>query len=209
MGLTPELIVQALQLSSFDAAAYQKLMAPVPRAIRRPENLAGRPRVGAVLLLLYPKNGQLHFVLTRRQEDLNAHAGQISFPGGRQDDGETLAQTALRETHEEIGIDPAHIQLLGELTSIYIPPSDFEVHPFVGWQNSTPLFRPAVGEVAEILEVPLTHLFDPTHRRQEPRDFNGLTLQIPYFAVGEHKVWGATAVMLSEFFGRLEQLLTS
>ena len=207
MNVSLDLIQKALLLADFDAAAYQRLMAPAPRAIRRPENLQGRPRVGAVLLLLYPKDGQLHFVLTRRRDDLNSHAGQISFPGGRQDEGEMLGQTALREAHEEVGIDPTQVLMLGDMTPIYIPPSDFEVHPFVGWYAAAPTFYPAEWEVAEILEVPLRHLLDPANRRHEPRDFNGLTLQIPYFAVGEHKVWGATAVMLSEFAGRMEQVI--
>lgn len=207
MNITLDLIAQALQLEGFDAAAYQRQMAPLPRPIRRPDNLQGKARVGAVLLLLYPKDEQLHLVLTRRRDDLNSHAGQISFPGGRQDDGEPLTQTALREAYEEVGIIPAQVQILGELTPIYIPPSDFEVHPFVGWHAAAPQFLPAEWEVAEILEVPLPHLFDPTNRRQEPRDFNGYTLQIPYFAIGEHKVWGATAIMLSEFVGRLETMM--
>lgn len=207
MNITLDLIAQALQLEGFDAAAYQRLMAPIPRPIRRPDNLQGKARVGAVLLLLYPKDEQLHLVLTRRRDDLNSHAGQISFPGGRQDDGEPLTQTALREAYEEVGIIPAQVQILGELTPIYIPPSDFEVHPFVGWHAAAAQFLPAEWEVAEILEVPLPHLFDPANRREEPRDFNGYTLQIPYFAVGEHKVWGATAIMLSEFVGRLESVV--
>lgn len=207
MNITLDLVEQALKLEGFDAAAYQRQMAPVARAIRRPDNLQGKARVGAVLLLLYPKEEQFYFVLTRRRDDLNSHAGQISFPGGRQDDGELLTQTALREAHEEVGIVPAEVKILGELTPIYIPPSDFEVHPFVGWHAAAPQFLPGEWEVAEILEVPLPHLFDPANRRQEPRDFNGYTLQIPYFAVGEHKVWGATAIMLSEFVGRLETMM--
>ncbi|MBP8000029.1 MAG: CoA pyrophosphatase [Chloroflexi bacterium] len=206
MNASLELIQQALNLTDFDPVTHQRQMAPVPRPIRRPENLSGRPRIGAVLLLLYPKQDQLHLVLTRRRDDLNSHAGQISFPGGRQDEGESLTQTALREAHEEVGVDAAQIHVLGELTPIYIPPSDFEVHPFVGWLAAAPTFYPAEWEVAEIVEVPLSHLLNPTTKRQEPRDFNGLTLQIPYYAVGEHKVWGATAIMLSEFMGRMEEV---
>lgn len=204
MELSLTTIQQALHLEGFDPTEHQSKMAPMTRPIRRPDNMTGRPRVGAVLLLLYPKNSQLHFVLTRRRDDLNSHAGQISFPGGRQEDGEPLPLTALREAQEEVGVDPKQVRILGELTPIYIPPSDFEVHPFVGWSAAAPIFFPAEWEVAEILEVPLPHLFDPAYHRQEPRDFNGFTLQIPYYAVGEHKVWGATAIMLSEFVGRIE-----
>ncbi len=207
MELSLTTIQQALHLDGFDPTDFQRKMAPVPRPIRRPDNMAGRPRIGAVLLLLYPKNEQLHFVLTRRRDDLKSHGGQISFPGGRQEEGEPLPLTALREAHEEVGVDPQLVRIIGEMTPIYIPPSDFEVHPFVGWAAAAPIFYPAEWEVAEILEVPLPHLFDQTNHRQEPRDFNGLTLQIPYYAVGEHKVWGATAIMLSEFAGRVQSVL--
>ena len=194
----------ALQMPGFDVAAAHQLMSPPIRLRVRGPNQQGKPRVGGVLLLIYCFNDELHLVLTRRREDLNAHAGQISFPGGRQEPDEPLGVTALREMREEVGISETAVSLIGQLTQIYIPPSDFEVHPFVGWyENGRPRFSPGMDEVAEIIEVPLSHLLDPNTRREEPWDFRGQQINIPFFDVEGHKVWGATAIMLSEFIERL------
>ena len=181
-------------------------MVPVPRGNVRPPEMSGQARQGGVLVLIFEKNGQSHLLLTRRRDDLQQHAGQISFPGGRREDGETLRETALREAHEEVGIRPAEVQVLGELTSLYIMPSDFEVHPFVAWHTGQPTYIIQVDEVAEILEVPISFLLDPTHRHEEPWEIRGYELQVPFYLVGEHKVWGATAMMLSEFLERLRVL---
>lgn len=178
-------------------------MKPLPRETYRSPARPGSPREGAVLLLLYPKRQEICIVLTRRRDDLQAHAGQISFPGGRREVLETPAHAALRETHEEIGVDPSQVQLLGELTPLYIPPSDFEVHPFVGWHEQPASFSPQPSEVAELLEVPLQMLFDAKTRQEETWHQRGLELQVPYFSIGLHKVWGATAMILSEFVERL------
>lgn len=204
-SLTINKIHQALELNNFDTVAAQKKMLPFGSAERiLPDNAIFR--VGAVLLLLYCRANEINLVLTKRREDLNSHAGQISFPGGRQEDAETLLTTALRETEEEVGIPTTAVQTLGQLTSIYIPPSGFLVHPFVGWyQNggSEPTFIPCDGEVAEIIEVPLKMLLAPETAVAEPWDFKGREVMVPYFAIAGHKVWGATAIMLSEFVERL------
>ena len=199
----------ALTLEEFDVLSAHRSMVPMARNNKRPSSLAGSARVSAVLLLLYCKQDALHIVLTRRRDDLNSHAGQISFPGGRQEAQETLQQTALRETDEEIGVPPTAITLFGKLTDIYIPPSDYEVHPFVGWfhNGKRPSFQPAVTEVADILEVPLAHLMRPSTRKTGPWEFRGNKITVPYYDVEGQMVWGATAVMLSEFLGRLSIVL--
>jgi hypothetical protein len=111
------------------------------------------------------------------------------------------------EAYEEIGIAPEELALLGRLSHLYIPPSDYEVHPFVAWhKNGRPTFTPQETEVAEILEVPLSHLLDPTTRQQETWQIRGYELEVPYYLVSGHKVWGATAMMLSEFLDRLEKV---
>lgn len=196
---------EAMQLHEFDVLAAQREMIPLARVNKRPSDMPGQPRIGAVLLLLYCKENRLHIVLTERRADLSSHAGQISFPGGRRESTETLQVTALRETHEEIGVPPTAVTILGQMSDIYIPPSDFEVHPFVGWYHNgkRPSFQPAVTEVAQILEVPLSHLMHPDTRKTGPWQFRGMTLTVPYFDVEGHMVWGATAIMLSEFLGRL------
>ena len=194
----------ALQLSSFDVQAAHERMSPRMRPRVREYARQGNPRVGGVLLMLYCLDNELHFVLTRRRDNLNSHAGQISFPGGKQEPGEGVQQTALRETREEVGIPETAVSIIGQLSQIYIPPSDFEVHPFVGWyKNGRPQFLPDTSEVAEIIEVPVAHVLDPATRVEEPWDFRGQQITIPFFDVNGHKVWGATAIMLSEFVERL------
>ncbi|WP_420645784.1 NUDIX hydrolase [Candidatus Leptofilum sp.] len=205
MELTTAVIQRALSLPNFDAHAAHYHMLPTDRSRQRPPELSGHPRVGGVLLLLYPHLQNTYLALTRRRDDLNAHAGQISFPGGRQESGETAVQAALRETEEEIGVPSRKVTVLGELTSIYIPPSDFEVHPFVGWVNGgeRPFFTPEAREVAEILEVPITHLLDPNTREVGPHPVRDAVYTVPYYNVYGHRVWGATAIILSEFLERL------
>ncbi len=198
-------VARALKSADIDAETAQKKMVPRPRGTRS-SGLAGQPREGAVLVILYQLNSATHLVLTRRRDDLNSHAGQISFPGGRRENGESLIATAVREAQEELSVNPGNLNHLGRLACLYIPPSDYEVHPFVAWHDGRPLFIPQVGEVAEILEVPLSHLLDPATCREEVWEIRGFQVEVPYFLVGGHKVWGATAMMLSEFIDRLRTL---
>ncbi len=203
MKLSLSLIERALALPDFDSFAAQQKMTPASRTNVRPQAWPGRARQGAVLLMLYCRREAWHVLLTRRPEEMNNHGGQISFPGGRQEHDESLAETALRETEEEVGVPPAGVRLLGELATLYIPPSDFQVHPFVGYHPGPVTFHRNPVEVAEVLEVPLTHLLDPATRREEEWNLHGWLVTVPFFQVGPHKVWGATAMMLSEFLERL------
>ncbi|MFQ5855692.1 MAG: NUDIX hydrolase [Anaerolineae bacterium] len=174
----------------------QMRMSPRPRA----SSVSDAPaRGGGVLLLLYPRDGRLHLVLTRRTEHLPNHQGQISLPGGAQDAGESFEETALREAREELDVDPTGIQVLGRLTPLYIPPSNYCIRPVVGYVPARPVFHPDPREVAEVLEVPLATLLDPSTVHQEDWHLRGMTVRVPFFAVNEHKVWGATAMVLAEF----------
>ncbi|MFN2138544.1 MAG: NUDIX hydrolase [Candidatus Promineifilaceae bacterium] len=196
---------QALALADFDAAAAQRKMAPINRSEVRPANLSGAARLGGVLALFYRRAGIWHIVLTRRRDDMPSHPGQISFPGGRNRAPESVLETALRETEEEIGVTQETVEILGALTPIYVPPSDYEVHPFVARYTGEdgPTFRAQPREVAQVIEAPLAALLDPGARVEETRHVGGQDIRVPYFALGEHKVWGATAVMLSELVERL------
>jgi 8-oxo-dGTP pyrophosphatase MutT (NUDIX family) len=196
-------VQQALAWPDFDAHWAQYQMAPRPRTQYRPPAVPGAPRQGGVLLLLYPWAGRLSLVLTRRTSTVENHQGQISLPGGSQEPGETLAETALRETGEELGIAVARDTLLGRLASLYIPPSDFEIHPFVAYCPARPALKPAPAEVAELLEVPLNLLLDPAVHRDEEWTLRGLQVQVPFYLIEGHKVWGATAMVLSEMEQRL------
>jgi 8-oxo-dGTP pyrophosphatase MutT (NUDIX family) len=182
-------------LPGFEA---QLTMSPQPRPFSPPPGV--EPRQAGVLLLLYPINGVLHLVLTVRTSDLNHHSGQVSLPGGGWEEGDaSLEETALREAREEIGIDTDDLELLGFLTPIYVPPSNNIVHPFVAYVPQHPAFHPDPKEVAELLDVPLHLFLDPAKRREEDWTWRGAPLHVPFYAVGEHKVWGATAIILAEF----------
>jgi 8-oxo-dGTP pyrophosphatase MutT (NUDIX family) len=196
-----------LALQDFDVARAQLRMAPIVRPLRRDPQREGSPRLAAVLVLLFPSPGGLMLVLIRRHEYEGVHSGQISLPGGKHEDTESFWETALRETDEELGIAPHRIRWMGNLTPLYIPPSDFEVHPFVGYTPDHPQWTPDPLEVAEVIEVPLSILFDDSLKRSEEVARNGVTFQMPYYAINGHKVWGATAIMLSELEGRLRQVI--
>jgi 8-oxo-dGTP pyrophosphatase MutT (NUDIX family) len=183
--------------------AAQRRMAPRPR-VELPA-LAIDYRDAGVLLLLYPQGQGLSLALTRRCDHLAAHAGQISLPGGlREPEDASLAASALREAHEELGIDPRGLELLGPLSPVEIPVSAFRIHPWVAYAPARPAFRPDPAEVAELLEVPVDLLLDPATRAVEVRLIRGYEADVPYFLVYGHKVWGATAVVLGEFVALLE-----
>lgn len=200
-------VLTALALEDFDPLAAQRLMAPVPRALRRSDQQSGKARRASVLVLLYPADAGLALVLTRRSSNPHdVHSGQISLPGGAQEPGETVIQTALRETKEELGVE-GPVQILGTLACLYIQPSDFEVRPVVGSTDQRPVWKPDFQEVAEVLECPVAWLLDETHKVVEEWDFNGSKIKVPWYDVHRHKVWGATAIILSELEQRLRRVL--
>lgn len=161
----------------------------------------GRP--AAVLVLLYPFEYTTALVLTQRHADLKDHSGQIAFPGGRIEHGETPVEAALREGWEEVGVDPDAADVLGTLTDLYIPPSDFTVTPVVAAIYERPVFRPQEEEVDVIIEVPLPALLDPASRTTALWTLRGQEIEIPYFAFGQFEIWGATAMILAEFLALL------
>jgi 8-oxo-dGTP pyrophosphatase MutT (NUDIX family) len=163
-------------------------------------------REAGVLVLLFPAGNALSIVLTVRRDHLPDHAGQIAFPGGQRERGETLRETALREAHEEVALDPACVDVLGMLTPLYIPPSNFCVHPFVGVAPEPLDLRPTDDEVGAILRVPIAHLLGPAALRRETWTLHGQDVEVPFFDVGGHKVWGATAMMLAELLALCKEV---
>ncbi len=151
-----------------------------------------------VLVLLYPWREKLSLVLTRRTSTVAHHQAQISFPGGRMDKGESAVAAAIREAHEELQIMPDSIRILGELTPLYVPPSNYCIYPVVAGVVERPDFRPSPIEVAEIIEVPVEHLLDPTNVRQETWPLRGMDVRVPFYLFKDHKIWGATAMILAE-----------
>jgi len=177
----------------------QFTMAP---AYRQDPTLASvqnkRCREAGVLVPIFPHEGHPVVILTVRHSHLKQHAGQVSFPGGRREPDENLVATALREAHEEISIEPETVEVLGPLTPLYIPPSNFCVYPYVGTIPTLPDLRLQDDEVEAVLRVPLAHLLDPGTRTIEPWSLRGKVVDVPFFAIEGHKVWGATAMMLAE-----------
>lgn len=171
---------------------------------RRPGPPPPGTREAAVLHVLYPTATGWHFALILRAEHIgnDAHRGQIGLPGGKIEPTDpSPAAAALRETEEEIGVPTAQIELLGALTPLYIPVSRFRVHPFVGVTATRPRLVPQPSEVADIYELPLRELVDPANVRTIDLPFGErLTLQnVPYYHLQERVVWGATAMILSEW----------
>jgi 8-oxo-dGTP pyrophosphatase MutT (NUDIX family) len=177
----------------------QMRMSTRPRSGLETRSPGHQPRQGGVLILLYPKDGHLHFPLTRRTETVEDHKGQISLPGGAREGDELLEWTALRETYEELGVDPQSVKVLGMLTPLYIFPSDYCITPYVAARPDRPTFVPDPAEVAEVLEVPLLMLLDLAIQREEEWVLHGTAARVPFYQIDEHKVWGATAMVLSEF----------
>ncbi|MEN8958011.1 MAG: CoA pyrophosphatase [Flavobacteriales bacterium] len=169
---------------------YRKLTKTIP------ENR----RESAVLVMLYWKNNELYFPLIQRQTYKGVHSGQVSFPGGKVEESDaTTQQTALRETEEEIGIATRKIEVIGELTEVYIPPSNFLVSVYLSVHESEPEFVKEEKEVHEILEIPLSQVLDESNIKTTAVEVgNGMRLETPYFNLENKIVWGATAAILSE-----------
>ncbi len=160
-------------------------------------------RLAAVLALLYPKNEDWHLVLIERvsTNPKDRHRGQISFPGGKHEpEDPSLLYTAIREAEEEVGVVADVIHPLGALTELYIPVSNFLVHPFVGYLDHRPEFSPQLTEVQSILEVPFDYFLDEANIQFTDMTISkGITLRkVPYYNVADKVLWGATAMMLRE-----------
>jgi 8-oxo-dGTP pyrophosphatase MutT (NUDIX family) len=152
----------------------------------------------AVLIPLFEKNGEYHVLLTRRTERVRHHKGQISFPGGRQDHGEDLLATALREAKEEMGIEEKDVCILGELDDMCTFSSDFCIAPFVGLIPYPYPFKINRHEIEEVLEVPLSVFLDETKFREELRSRNGELVPVYFYEHDAHTIWGATAQILKQ-----------
>jgi 8-oxo-dGTP pyrophosphatase MutT (NUDIX family) len=161
------------------------------------------PKIASTLLLLYPKDYEIFFCLIERQEYEGTHSNQISFPGGKNESGETIKQTAIRETYEEVGVETLSVNIIGELTQVYIPPSNYLIHPFVGYCDFAPKFKPNSREVKNIIEVNIKELYKKEVIKRKKMTFkkngNNVDYDVPYLDLNDKLVWGATSVILNEF----------
>ena len=197
LNYIPKILTQPLP----GVSAHIK-MAPIERiATLSPEYYSkNNPRQSAVMMLFYPKLGHATIVLIKRNTYPGIHSAQISFPGGKTEEyDKDLKDTALRETWEEIGVLQNDIDVVMPFTQIYIPPSNFLVAPFLGLTLNSPVFKPNPDEVQELIELPLdVFLDDSTVIDTQMQMANSQSMSVPAFKVGEHFVWGATAMILSE-----------
>ena len=156
----------------------------------------------AVLVPLHMKRGVIHAVFTRRHHDLPRHAGEISFPGGRRDATDAdLVATALRETHEEVGLPPDSVQIIGALEPIPTVVTGYAIHPFVGIVPGNFRWTPSDGEVAAVIDLPLPAVAAGYGRRRLVR--RGAAIRTDTYVVDEHMIWGATARIVSDLLDRL------
>jgi 8-oxo-dGTP pyrophosphatase MutT (NUDIX family) len=159
----------------------------------------------AVLIPLFKKQGEYHVLLTRRTDKVGTHKGQISFPGGKRDEGEDLLCTALREAREEMGIAEKDVRILGELDDMCTISSDFCIAPFVGLIPYPYPFKINRHEIEEIIEVPLSVFLDETKFREELRSRNGELIPVFSYQHDEHTIWGATARILKQLMDFISQ----
>jgi 8-oxo-dGTP pyrophosphatase MutT (NUDIX family) len=192
-------LTRALLRPPGETAQYR--MAP---ALRKQETAAfGDPtkaRPSAVLIVLYPQAGAWHTVLIKRGSYDGAHSDQVSFPGGRRENSDRdLSHTALRETEEEVGLAQHAVRVVGRLTQLWVPASNHLIHPFVGLAAETPVFVPDPAEVSAVLPTALSDLFHPKAKAETTfRVRGGFTIQAPYYDIHQERVWGATAMIISE-----------
>ncbi len=188
-------------LTNLPAWEAHKKMAP---PIRKPgAQIPTSVRYGAVCILLYYKKNELHTLLIKRTEDGGTHSGQIALPGGKVDANDfSFTHCALRECEEEIGHKQEKIKIIGSLTPLYIPPSNYIVAPIVCFSQEVKNLVASPNEVAEIIEVPLAYFFlnenKGTKTVKQSNDHTQ-TMETPIYTYAHHIIWGATAMMLAEF----------
>jgi len=180
-------------------AALHSLLAPKYNGVNSVDIPSKSAKKSAVLLLLWEVNGKLHIVFTLRSFKLLEHSGQISFPGGQQESGESNIETALRETLEEVGIPSVAIEILGELTPLYVLPSNSHIFPVVGFAKDYLDFRVNKDEVEEVFYKPLD-FFSFNNIKVDKWNVRNEEIDVPFWEVHPSvSLWGATAMILAEF----------
>jgi 8-oxo-dGTP pyrophosphatase MutT (NUDIX family) len=196
MLIDVENIKKAL-LQTLPGCVSHKKMLPLNRTLNASDEEQKIIKYSSVLLLLFIENNDLNTILIKRPEHMKHHAGQIALPGGRIEKGETPLETALRETWEEIGISPDHIEILGSLSVLYVQVSGFQIHPFVGWLDKKPEFSINKNEVEKTISFPVK-LLKNSFEEVELNTISG-RLKVPCVQFEGEIIWGATAMILSEF----------
>ncbi|WP_167612843.1 NUDIX hydrolase [Maribellus sediminis] len=200
MMFSKENIRKALQGELPGQRSHSKLLPP-NRVLKAAAD--DRVKNSSVLLLLFEEDNELKVLLIKRAVHMKHHAGQIALPGGRVEANETAIETALRETYEEIGVGEDKIEILGKLSGFYVEVSRFQIWPVVGWLESKPVFRINPDEVEKIIFFPIEK-FKPPYDEIKIDTLTG-TLDVPCVKFAKEIIWGATAMILSEFYDILQK----
>ena len=170
--------------------------------------LTKNPKFAAVNILLYLKNNEWYFpLMVRSENEHDRHSGQISLPGGkREESDQNFAQTAIRETYEEMGIDEHYIRIIREISPIYIPPSNFYVHAFVSYTKKNPTFFLQEAEAVELIEFPVSSLLTLSEEPEMMILPSTKGIEVPVITFNNYIIWGATSMILSEFSHLLKNL---
>jgi 8-oxo-dGTP pyrophosphatase MutT (NUDIX family) len=178
------------------ADSWRRMAPSVRRALSKDKPL----KMAGILILVYPVAGILHTVFIKRNEYNGIHSGQVSFPGGMLEKTDSsIEATALREAHEETGLNTDKVRILGKLTPLHIPASNIDAHPFVGAVINRPAFKPDPNEVQYLIELKLTDLLNPASQKKKNMVVAGDIIEVPYYDAGIDFIWGATAMILCEF----------
>jgi len=179
--------------------AAQLKLEPATRRNYPLDPVAAKARLSSILILFFPEAGKTKVVLIQRPEYNGVHSGQIAFPGGKKEESDkSIIDTALRETFEEVGVDPKRIKIIGKLSELYIPPSNFLVEPFIGYINERPNFIAEPSEVSELVLVDLDDLLDEASLQKREIPVRGMKAEVPCYFVNEKVIWGATSMIISE-----------
>lgn len=193
----PDVLAERLQ-RPLAGPLVESRYAPRPMLGRHYDQAPAAARQAAVLVLLYPYEDEWHLPLTLRPRHLPDHAGQVSLPGGAIEPGESAADAAVREFHEELGAEGLAIRRLGRLSPLYVQASNFRVEPWVGAAAERPDWRVNAAEVEQLIEARLADLLDPDKLSAHERELHGERYMAPHFLCGAHRVWGATCLILGE-----------
>jgi len=179
-------------------SAFRRVLPP-DRTLDPPSGIT-EINQAAVLMLLFPRKGKLSTVFIRRPSFMKFHAGQIALPGGQfEPEDKNLTETALREAAEEIGINSGQVEIIGRLSTLYVRISNFSIHPFIGWSSVVPSFHLDTNEVADIHIISVDDLLNPEILQDRKVETSHGLNEFPGFHLDDIFIWGATAMILSEF----------